>query len=307
MEVEWNIIYRVSRVWLILNWNTSCAWHNITHKIIFILVQTCESCSHGNQRFDVCHRMIGCLPGNTAWWSMRVICEELGANFIDNDPAFYLQDGSINDGYLLPDGVHLTRAATNKIVSNLQLHLRQGETNAHRDHRKRGDTPGTAPTQNPAQVATQSDTQGTGSGAAREDYSNPFWDKARHKANKRFGQPAPNPSTPSISRPKMLRQQRQVNNSPRFPAGKPARNAQNPNPLSFPNHPHPYAPRPQPVQPIPLMDIDTYPPRPNSSSGTQCQLCLGWAHTAVTCRSKDATCYKCHSIGHFSRACPNNY
>ena len=59
---------------------------------------------------------------------LRVICEELGANFIDNDPAFYLQDGTINDGYLLPDGVHLTRAATNKLVSNLQLHLRQGET-----------------------------------------------------------------------------------------------------------------------------------------------------------------------------------
>ena len=75
-------------------------------------------------------------------------------------------------------------------------------------------------------------------------------------------------------------------------------------PSAFPTIP---IPRPQPVQPIPLMDINTYPPRPNSSSGAQCQLCLGWAHTAVTCRSKDATCYKCHSIGHFSRACPNNY
>ena len=133
---------------------------------------------------------------------LRVICEELGANFIDNDPAFYLQDGSINDGYLLPDGVHLTRATTNKLFSNLQLHLCQGETNASRDHRKRGDTPGTAPTRNPAQVATQGDTQGTGPGAAREDFSNPFWDKARHKANKRFGQPAPTPSAPPYLAPK---------------------------------------------------------------------------------------------------------
>ena len=128
-----------------------------------------------------------------------------------------------------------------------------------------------------------------------------------HKAHKRSGQPAPNPSAPSLSRPKMLRQPRQVNNSPCFPAGKLAGNAQNPNGLSFPNYPHPYAPHPQAVRPIPLMGINTYPLRPNSSSGTQCQLCLGWAHTPVTCHNKEATCYKYHTIGHFSQACPYNY
>ena len=232
---------------------------------------------------------------------LRVICEDLGVNFIDNDPAFHLQDGSINDGYLLPDGVHLTRTATNKLASNLRLHLRQGETNAHRDHRKRGDIPATAP----SQTATQTGAEGP---IGADDFSNPFWNRAHHKANKRFGQPAHSPNTPSLSRPNMPRQPRQTRNFPRFPIGKQTRNIQNPSAPNFPNHPRPNAPHPQPFKPVPLMDINTYPPRhhrENPRSDTQCQLCLGWAHTAVTCRSKDATCYKCHTIGHFSRACPN--
>ena len=69
---------------------------------------------------------------------LSVLCDELGATFINNDPSFHLQDGSVNDGYLLPDGVHLTKPATNKLVTNLKLQLRHGEPSAHADHRKRG-------------------------------------------------------------------------------------------------------------------------------------------------------------------------
>ena len=29
--------------------------------------------------------------------------------FINNDPTFRLQDNSVNDGYLLPDGLHLSK------------------------------------------------------------------------------------------------------------------------------------------------------------------------------------------------------
>ena len=68
---------------------------------------------------------------------LKVRCEELGVDFIDNDPSFHLQDGSRNDGFLLADGIHLTRVATNKLVSNLQLVLRHGETSAHTDRRRR--------------------------------------------------------------------------------------------------------------------------------------------------------------------------
>ena len=32
---------------------------------------------------------------------------------------------------------------------------------------------------------------------------------------------------------------------------------------------------------------------------TQCQLCLGWGHSMVTCKSKDTTSYSCGKVGHF--------
>ena len=68
---------------------------------------------------------------------LKVRCEELSVDFIDNDPLFHLQDGSRNDGFLLADSIHLTHAATNKLVSNLQLVLRHGETRALTDRRHR--------------------------------------------------------------------------------------------------------------------------------------------------------------------------
>ena len=51
-------------------------------------------------------------------------CLEKGAHFVDNSSAFYLKDGSINDGYLLNDGVHITRRATNKLATNLKLNIK---------------------------------------------------------------------------------------------------------------------------------------------------------------------------------------
>ena len=62
----------------------------------------------------------------------------MGVSFINNVRSFYLQDGTVNDGYLLPDGVHLTKPATNKLVANLKLQLKHGEPSAHADHRRRG-------------------------------------------------------------------------------------------------------------------------------------------------------------------------
>ena len=71
---------------------------------------------------------------------LKVLCDDLNADYVDNGPRFHLEDGSINDGYLLPDGTHLTKAATNKLVANLKLQLRHGETSAHADHRRRQHT-----------------------------------------------------------------------------------------------------------------------------------------------------------------------
>ena len=41
--------------------------------------------------------------------------------FVDNTPSFQLGDGSVNDGYLLADGVDITRPAMNKLAKNLRL------------------------------------------------------------------------------------------------------------------------------------------------------------------------------------------
>ena len=67
---------------------------------------------------------------------LRVLCDEMGMTFVNNDPSFHLQDGNLNDGYLLHDGVDLTKPATNKLVANLSRQLRHGEMSAHADHRK---------------------------------------------------------------------------------------------------------------------------------------------------------------------------
>ena len=68
---------------------------------------------------------------------LKGIASDLEVDFLDKNPIFYLQDGTLNDGYLLADGVHLTRLATNRLVTNMQLSLRQGVTSAHSDHRRR--------------------------------------------------------------------------------------------------------------------------------------------------------------------------
>ena len=51
--------------------------------------------------------------------------QELAANngckFVDNRATFILYDGTINDGYLLSDGVHLNRQGTNRLAKNLCL------------------------------------------------------------------------------------------------------------------------------------------------------------------------------------------
>ena len=41
--------------------------------------------------------------------------------FVNNDLTYRLQDNTINDGYYLPDGVHLSQAGTKKLAKNLNL------------------------------------------------------------------------------------------------------------------------------------------------------------------------------------------
>ena len=51
------------------------------------------------------------------------LCDEKSVTFIDNTPLFTLSDGSVNDGYLQRDGVHLTTTAINRVAKNLALKI----------------------------------------------------------------------------------------------------------------------------------------------------------------------------------------
>ena len=52
------------------------------------------------------------------------MCDERAVKFVDNTPLFTLSDGSVNDGYLQPDGVHITKKAIDKIARNLCLQVK---------------------------------------------------------------------------------------------------------------------------------------------------------------------------------------
>ena len=47
--------------------------------------------------------------------------------FSDSTPSFRLSDGSINDGYFMSDGVHITRAAVNRLAVKLNLKIKDNK------------------------------------------------------------------------------------------------------------------------------------------------------------------------------------
>ena len=58
---------------------------------------------------------------------IQVLCCDENVDFVDNNLSFYLKDESINDAYLLDDGIHLTYKGTNRLAQNLNLKLKNGE------------------------------------------------------------------------------------------------------------------------------------------------------------------------------------
>ena len=55
--------------------------------------------------------------------ALCVIAGEMDVLFINNDTKFKLSDGSVNDGYLLNDGLHLSAKGTNMLSKNLMLEI----------------------------------------------------------------------------------------------------------------------------------------------------------------------------------------
>ncbi len=56
--------------------------------------------------------------------------------FAESTPSFTLGDGSVNDGYLHRDGVHLTHAAVNRLAKNLRLKKRNDASGVCSGERK---------------------------------------------------------------------------------------------------------------------------------------------------------------------------
>ena len=104
------------------------------------------------------------------------LCEDTGVTFVDTQPSFRLQDGSINDGYFLSDGVHLTRAATNKLAACMDLQINSGSDSAwkRRSPRRKPKSKGKNPTTRESHDATEVD-------RARSDQDADDWTEVRSR------------------------------------------------------------------------------------------------------------------------------
>ncbi len=65
------------------------------------------------------------------------LCGEMDkCTFINHDPSFTLGDGTMNEGFLIDDGPHLTKAGTNKVANNLGLTMKPGHSDVTKAHNK---------------------------------------------------------------------------------------------------------------------------------------------------------------------------
>ena len=226
---------------------------------------------------------------------LMTLADDMEVIFVDNDLVFFLRDGSLNEGFLLPDHVHLAPAGTNRLAKSLGLKLRQGFESAHTDHRKRH--PETTP---PPALPQKEDEFG-------HSFWNTTWQKV--KTHKR--------TQPHHSRmPNHAEQQKPFSHITQPPIPRdlpkpPSRNATHrpaPSRQGYASAVKAPPPRAQPdtrsyppkMHHIPsLLELDTSPVmpsqsvRPRLSISDTCQLCHGAGHSAVTCRGRTATCYNC--------------
>ena len=53
--------------------------------------------------------------------ALKELCDKDGYNFIDNDPAFFLMNASVNDACLVNDGLHLTKRGLDILLKNCEV------------------------------------------------------------------------------------------------------------------------------------------------------------------------------------------
>ena len=76
---------------------------------------------------------------------LQSLCSDESLTFINNDPAFHLADGTINDGHLLHAGIHLTHKATGRLAKNLNLVLERPEKGVSKQNTTQTGKPAAAP------------------------------------------------------------------------------------------------------------------------------------------------------------------
>lgn len=54
---------------------------------------------------------------------LQGLCEDKKCSFVDHTQSFTLADGTVNEGFLLGKGPHLTRSGTNRLARNLKLSI----------------------------------------------------------------------------------------------------------------------------------------------------------------------------------------
>ena len=114
---------------------------------------------------------------------LQVMCADEGWTYVNNDSSFHLGDGEINNGYLIPDGVHLTRRATNRLAQNLSLKIKDPKAGVcGAPHTKRNTTPRNK--QHSHAGTPEQTTTDTTDNTDPINVNHAFWNSARRKAAK---------------------------------------------------------------------------------------------------------------------------
>ena len=106
------------------------------------------------------------------------LCAEMeNCTFVDHGPSFTLGDGTLNEGFLMGDGLHLTKSGTSKIAKNLGLRLKSGNTDCIKSPTNRGQNKGKSHVMNNGYVNNQGRHPANNTGNQR----NPNWRNNRNR------------------------------------------------------------------------------------------------------------------------------
>ena len=200
--------------------------------------------------------------------------------FVNLDKIFYLQDGSVNDGYLMADKTHLTPSGAAKVVDLLELKKRPGIESAV----------------TPQLRSKQQNAGTTGTTHLHRNKGESGWQTVQNRGGKRRPQ-----------RPNVIYEASHSRPRPRLP-----------NVISGTNKAQQTGPPPNRRQ-LQQQQREGRPGGQSSrahiwqgfrggaeaapTATKECDRCLGTSHTTQECRAKNKICHKCGRLGHLERAC----